>query len=172
MLHLDYDAKDSTCDCKNCVGWKFDAASAAAFFHTDLKLVKRKLKRAGYRAIFVPHARGFFYKVAPGCVIHIIPSHHVWLNDALFSPAGDAAGLPILALAYLILLKLDSYRAQDWADVSRMVGLATKQERREVRRVIAKYSPEDLDDLESLVFLGKKELESPTKKSAKRKSKK
>lgn len=43
-----------------------------------------------------------------------------------------------------------------------MLALADETERGAVRRVIAKYSPEDLGDLETLIYVGEKELEMPT----------
>jgi hypothetical protein len=42
-----------------------------------------------------------------------------------------------------------------------MVGWASDAELDEVRAVVAEYSPEDSEDLESLIFIGKKEQEFP-----------
>lgn len=50
-------------------------------------------------------------------------------------------------------------RPQDWADVSRMLGWASDSDLDEVRAVVKKYTPEDIEDLESLIFIGKKEQE-------------
>jgi hypothetical protein len=59
-------------------------------------------------------------------------------------------------------MKLQAARTQDWADVSRMLGWAEDKDLDEVRAVIKEYSPEDIDDLESLIFIGKKEKDSST----------
>jgi hypothetical protein len=40
-----------------------------------------------------------------------------------------------------------------------MLGWASEAALAEVREVIARYSPEDSSDLESLIFIGKKERE-------------
>ena len=42
-----------------------------------------------------------------------------------------------------------------------MLGLASDIELDEVRVVVARYTPEDIEDLESLIFIGKKEQEVP-----------
>ena len=56
-------------------------------------------------------------------------------------------------------------RPQDWADISRMLGWASDADLDEVRAAIKKYAPEDLEDLESLIFLGQKEQEIPPPKN-------
>jgi cell division septum initiation protein DivIVA len=61
----------------------------------------------------------------------------------------------------LILMKLASGRAQDIADMSRMLGQADEQLRSAVRDAVAKFRPEDMEDLESLIMLGDLELQQP-----------
>jgi hypothetical protein len=58
-------------------------------------------------------------------------------------------------------MKMEAQRAQDWADVSRMLGWASDADLDKVRAVVKQYAPEDLEDLESLIFIGKKEQETP-----------
>lgn len=58
-------------------------------------------------------------------------------------------------------MKLTAQRVQDWADVSRMLGWASDAELDRVRAVVARYSREDTEDLESLIFPGRKEQEMP-----------
>lgn len=70
------------------------------------------------------------------------------------------ADLPVLGLPYLVLMKLTAMRSQDWADVSRMLGLATEADLEEVRDVVRRYSPEDVEDLEALIMLGRREVQS------------
>ena len=84
-----------------------------------------------------------------------------WLDEALQQPQHDPAGYPVLGLPYLVLMKLAAMRAQDWADVSRMLGLASDEQLDRVREIVAQYSSEDRGDLESLIFIGKKERELP-----------
>ncbi len=45
-------------------------------------------------------------------------------------------------------------------DLSRMLGLASDAELARVRQIVARYSPDDLADLESLIYLGRFEMQS------------
>jgi hypothetical protein len=63
----------------------------------------------------------------------------------------------VLVLPYLVLMKLESSRLQDTADLSRMLGLASEEELARVRAVVARYAPGEADDLESLIYLGRLE---------------
>jgi hypothetical protein len=58
-------------------------------------------------------------------------------------------------------MKMAAQRAQDWADVSRMLGWASDADLDKVRAAVKQYAPEDLEDLESLIFIGKREQQSP-----------
>ena len=71
----------------------------------------------------------------------------------------DLQGLPILPIEYLVLMKFQAGRAQDLADVSRMLRLATDDQRDSVRNVFAQYQPDGRADLESLIELGRLETE-------------
>ncbi len=55
-------------------------------------------------------------------------------------------------------MKLWASRAQDVADLSRMLGQADDATLEQVRAVVRAYRDEDLEDLESLILLGKQEL--------------
>jgi hypothetical protein len=93
--------------------------------------------------------------------VDLLFSDEPWLPGALQHPRYDPAGYPVLDLPYLVLMKLESMRAQDLADISRMLGWASDEELSRVREVITRYSPRDSEDLELLIFLGKKERETP-----------
>ena len=56
-------------------------------------------------------------------------------------------------------MKLEASRAQDLADVSRMLGGASEGELEPVRQVVGTYMPEAAEDLESLIALGRMERE-------------
>lgn len=58
-------------------------------------------------------------------------------------------------------MKLTSGRMQDLADVSRMLGCADTSDVNGVRETIKRYRPQDAEDLESLLVLGKLEHEEP-----------
>ncbi len=60
----------------------------------------------------------------------------------------------MLSLPFLALMKLQSGRTQDLADVSRMLGWAESETRRATRAVFAQWLPDALADLDSLIALG------------------
>lgn len=119
--------------------------------------VLAKLQQAGYQIIEQLAIPGYSLRSPDGIEVDVLCGNDAWLKDALNQPAHDSAGYPVISLPYLILLKMDAQRAQDWADVSRMLGLASDAELDAVRAVVAQYTPEDSEDLESLIFIGKQE---------------
>ena len=56
------------------------------------------------------------------------------------------------------MIKMASSRVQDVADLSRMLGLASEEELARVRATVARYVPNEIDDLESLIYLGQVEM--------------
>lgn len=123
--------------------------------------VIRKLEEAGYRAVSKLAVPGYLMLSPDGIEVDVLFGDYPWLEEALTNTKGDAAGYPIIGLPYLTILKMRAQRAQDWADVSRMLGWASEADLDEVRAVVKRYAPEDLEDLESLIFIGKKEQEIP-----------
>lgn len=122
--------------------------------------VLAKLQQAGYQLIGQLAIPGYSLRSPGGIEVDVLFRNDTWLKDALNQPAHDSAGYPVISLPYLILLKMDAQRAQDWADISRMVGLASDSELDAVRAIVAQYTPEDSEDLESLIFIGKQEHNS------------
>ncbi len=56
-------------------------------------------------------------------------------------------------------MKLDASRVQDTADLSRMMGLASDEELERVRTVVARHASDAAEDMESLIYLGKVEMQ-------------
>lgn len=122
--------------------------------------VMRRFKQAGYKVVSRAMP-GYLLHSPEGVEVDVLFGNHPWLREALGKPNYDPAGYPVIGLAYLTLMKLSAQRAQDWADVSRMLGWASDAELDAVREVVVRYSPEDLEDLESLIFLGRKKQATP-----------
>jgi hypothetical protein len=120
-----------------------------------------KLKQAGYQVQSRLGIPGCTMISPEGVEVDVIFGDDSWLKEALGNASMDATGYPVIALPYLVLLKMTAQRAQDWADISRMLGWASDTDLDKVRAVVARYSPEDSEDLESLIFIGKKERETP-----------
>ena len=127
----------------------------------DSEAVIERLKAAGYAVVSKLAIPGYLLHSPEGVEVGVLFSDAPWLRSALQQPRQDSAGYPVLDLPYLILMKLAAMRAQDWADISRMLGLASHEELSRVREIVARYSREDSSDLESLIYIGKKEQEPP-----------
>jgi len=130
-------------------------------YQNDKDAALARLQQAGYEMIQPLAIPGYAFRSPDGIEVDLLFRNDAWLKDALSKPVLDPAGYPVIALPYLILLKMGAQRTQDWADVSRMLGWAPDADLDEVRAVVKQYAPEDLDDLESLIFIGRKEKEFP-----------
>jgi hypothetical protein len=128
---------------------------------TDRDAALAKLRAAGYQIISALGIPGYVLRSPDGVEIYILLGDAAWLAEALARPGHDAAGLPVLALPYLVLMKLSAMRSQDWADVARMLGLATETDLEQVRDAVRRFNPEDMEDLEALIVLGQREAQLP-----------
>ena len=95
--------------------------------------------------------------MAGGGLWTLLALDRTWVRDALEAAVRDDAGHPFVALPYLVLMKLESGRLQDLADISRMMGCADEAGLSGTRRLIARYRPQDAEDLERMIRLGKLE---------------
>ncbi len=120
--------------------------------------VRERLKAAGYRFITDLAVPGFLVCSPEGVEVDVILGEYPWLKEALTRLQRDRAGFPVLDLPYLVIMKLASSRTQDTADVSRMLGLASDEDLARVRAAVARYAPDAVEDLESLIYLGQVEM--------------
>jgi hypothetical protein len=88
--------------------------------------------------------------------LHLIP--FVWLDEAFQHDHRDAAGFPVLGLPYLVLMKLETSRAQDLADLAKMLGLAADEDLDRIREIVVRHMLDASEDLESLIYLGRLEM--------------
>ncbi len=101
---------------------------------------------------------GTSWELPDKTILDIITSQREWVTNALLHPRMGADGQPVISLPYLVLMKLEASRTTDISDISRMLGQASEVELNEVRKVIEIYDPNSLEDLESLIILGKIEM--------------
>ena len=127
----------------------------------DGEAAVKKLQQAGYRVASRLAVPGYLMLSPEGVEVDVIFGDHPWLKKALAHPVNDPAGYPVIALPYLIILKMEAQRAHDLGDLGTLLGWASDADLDEVREVVARYAPEDSEDLESLIFIGKKEQEVP-----------
>lgn len=122
--------------------------------------VRERLIAAGYKIVSRLPIPGFLAQAPDGAEVDVILGSYPWQDEALAHVKRDPAGYPVLDLPYLVIMKLAASRLQDTADLSRMLGLAEDEELTRVRAVVARYTPDDLADLESLSYLGRFEMEN------------
>lgn len=101
---------------------------------------------------------GESWTLLDGTVLDVLISDLPWVTPALLEPRFSPDGQPVINLPFLVLMKLGASRTTDLSDISRMLGLADDQSLSEVRLVVETYDAESLEDLESLIQLGKIEM--------------
>jgi hypothetical protein len=121
--------------------------------------VRRKLAATGYIRIGELTIGGSRWQSPAGLQIDVIEGHEPWWPQALAEAQTnrDEQGLPILPFPYLILMKFNASRTIDLGDITRMLGLANEADHARVRDLFRQFAPADLEDLESLIILGKLE---------------
>ena len=128
---------------------------------SDAGAARDALRAAGYDYRSELSIGGSSWSSPGGVPIDVLELSYPWTDAALEAAARnlDPRGLPVLPLAYLVLMKLDAGRVQDIADITRMLGQADDASLEAVRRALGDYAPEDTDDVESLIALGRMELD-------------
>jgi hypothetical protein len=107
---------------------------------------------------------GTSWRMKDGFPIDVIELAAPWTNEALSLASSNLDGqqLPVLTLPYLVLMKFESGRVQDIADVTRMLGQATDEQLDDVRLLFTLWAASESDDLESLIVLGQMETQMAT----------
>ena len=129
----------------------------------DDDTILERLKKAGFQLMSALTIPGFALQSADGVEVDVIFSSALWVDEALLHPQRDPAGYPVLDLPYLVLMKLESSRALDLGDLARMLGLAAEMDLERVRNAVNSYAPDAIEDVESLIYLGKLEQKRPPK---------
>jgi hypothetical protein len=124
----------------------------------DERDLARELQDAGYTRLTPLAFGGTMWGAPDGPTLDVLEVDAPWVDDAVRHPNRSPTGLPVIALPYLVLMKLAASRPQDLADLSRMLGQADGPTRDAVRAAVRTHRPEDLADLESLIALGELEL--------------
>ncbi len=127
----------------------------------DLDAAQRRLTSAGWQHLGSLTVGGSTWRSPEGVPLGLLGCGEPWCHQALSEARDnrDAKGLPIAPLPHLVLLKLAAGRTQDVADVTRMLGLADDGVLARVRLAVREHSPQDLEDVDALIELGKLETE-------------
>ncbi len=123
----------------------------------DSASVRHALTRAEYLFQQELLIGGSMWESPDKRTLDVLEREDDWVDEALRNVGEDPQGLPVVKLPYLVLMKLQSSRTQDIADVSRMLGGADESTLAEVVRVAEMYLSESVEDVRSLIQLGKLE---------------
>ncbi|KKI99043.1 hypothetical protein [Prochlorothrix hollandica] len=123
----------------------------------DAQQVYQNLLNANASKISNLSIPGSQWQLEDGTSLDVIEEDSEWAQNAIKSPNYAPDGSPVIQLSYLVLMKFLAGRSQDIADISRMLGSAQEVELDPVKAVITTYLPQALEDLESLIILGKLE---------------
>ena len=125
----------------------------------DSKEAREKLVSAGFTYNYELSIGGSDWTDPSGFPIDVVENDEKWIEKALNDAQEncDEQGLPVLPLPYLVLMKYRASRFQDIADMGRMLGQASDESLNAVRDVFNLWAPSDLEDLESIIALGKLE---------------
>ncbi len=126
----------------------------------DAQTVRARLAEVGAASAGDPAIGGSSWRLPNAFPVDIIESADEWCVPAIAAAQlnRDQAGLPVLPLSYLVLMKFRAGRVQDLADITRMLGQASEPQLAETRSVFARHEPDGTDDLESMVQLGRLEM--------------
>jgi hypothetical protein len=122
---------------------------------------RQRLEKGGFRYVGELIVGGSKWCAPEGTPINLREADEPWVRAALEQAQRnrDLQGLPVLPLPYFILMKLQSSRTQDIADVTRMLGLAGDADLDAIREVIREHDPDAVEDLESMIVLGRMEMQ-------------
>lgn len=124
----------------------------------DATKIYQDLEIAGGQKIGILNIPGSQWQLSDNTSLKVLEADDEWVTEAVSNPNYAPDGLPIIDLSYLILMKLSASRTQDLADVSRMLGLADENTLTKIKSVVKAYLSTAMEDLESLILLGKLEI--------------
>jgi hypothetical protein len=127
----------------------------------DAGAVRERLAAAGYVFAGRLALPGIIARSPEDVEVDVILGDYPWQEEALTQLRQDPAGYPVLDLPYLVIMKMAASRGRDIGDVTTMLGLASDEELARVRDVVKRHAPTELQDLESLIYLGKLEMQEP-----------
>ena len=124
----------------------------------DARKIYQDLENAGGKKIGKLNIPGSQWQLPDNSSLKVLEADDEWVTEAVSNPNYAPDGLPIIDLSYLILMKLSASRTQDLADVSRMLGLADESNLTKIKSIVKAYLSTAMEDLESLILLGKLEI--------------
>jgi hypothetical protein len=132
----------------------------------DQAAVAQELTAAACQRLGALAIGGSTWALPDGTTLGVVISDAPWAREAIARPASTADDIPVIALPYLVLMKLYAGRSQDIADITRMLGGADERVLAEVRAAVAQHMPDAASDVESMIVLGRLEFQVSDETSA------
>ncbi len=126
----------------------------------DQPVAEQELSARGCRKLGALAIGGSTWMLPDETRLDVVSMDTPWVRDALAHPAQTVDGIPVIALPYLVLMKLYAGRSQDIADITRMLGGADEDALAAVRAVVTQHMPDAASDVESMIVLGRLEYQS------------
>ncbi len=129
---------------------------------TDLPRAAQALQFAQWELLGALSIGGQTWRAPDGVTVDVLAGSEKWCRAAIAAAQNqrDAQGLPILPLPYLVLMKFRASRTIDIGDIARMLSLANDTDLAATRELFERFEPEGWEDLDSLVELGRLEMQS------------
>lgn len=129
----------------------------------DTEATRSAFVREGYVVTGQLSIGGFSVQAAERAepAIDVLTRADAWVGTALANPSLDPAGLPVLGRPYLVLMKLQAGRTRDLGDVQSLLGHTPLPERASTRQLVLRFSPELVEDYDSLCTLADLEFGPP-----------
>jgi hypothetical protein len=129
----------------------------------DMEAARSAFVRAGYTVTGQLSIGGFSVQAVDRAepAIDVLTRDDVWIETALAHPSFDPGGHRVLGRPYLMLMKLQAGRTQDLADVQRLLAHTPSDERASTRQLVLRFSPDLVEDYDSLCTLADLEFGPP-----------
>ena len=127
----------------------------------DIAVARELLSNAGWQCTGDLTIGGTSWQSPDGKALDVLEGHSSWWPQAIAEAQTnlDTQGLPILPLPYLVLMKFQSGRTVDIGDITRILGQADAAALDATRQLFQRHETEGLEDLESLILLGRLEMD-------------
>lgn len=98
-----------------------------------------------------------------GQKLDVLATDQPWAEEALQQKTYDQTGLRVIALPYLVMMKIDSARGIDQGDLTRMLGLLDAAAVERVVSVVKRHygDPHGAEDVRQYAMLGRLEYWTP-----------
>ena len=137
---------------------RFTQDADIVILSTQQDAVENHLFSCGYCFMGLLSVGGKSYQSPNGEILDVLVSNNIYITEAMKQP-NIVNGIRVMPMPHLVLMKIMASRVQDLADATRMLGFANENDLQTTRQLVARFLPDAIEDLESMIWLGKLEME-------------